>query len=72
MRRQDRNKHQVDWADVIRSDGTHEGWRLDAHGMALLEDGWEPFAVSNVSIYRPELDPPVDTYSERVWFRRAR
>ena len=69
MKRKDL-KWEVDYSDIIRDEHNHEGWKLDAHGLNLLREGWEPFSVTNVSIFLPHTDPPYDTYSERVWFRR--
>jgi hypothetical protein len=73
MRKRDTTQYEIEYADVIRDEPTNQNhWRLDAKGQTLLKEGWEPFSVTNVSIYRPELEPPIDSYSERVWFRRER
>jgi hypothetical protein len=45
-------------------------WILSPGGQALLEDGWEPFSVTVLSVYHPEEPDPQDLFRERVWFRR--
>jgi hypothetical protein len=45
-------------------------WVLTPSGQALLEQGWEPFAVTVLSVYHPEEPGPQDLFRERVWFRR--
>ena len=46
------------------------GWTLTPGGQALLTEGWEPFAVTTLSVYHPEEPEPQDIFRERVWFRR--
>jgi hypothetical protein len=45
-------------------------WVLTPGGQALLDEGWEPFAVTVLSVYHPEEPEPQDLFRERVWFRR--
>jgi hypothetical protein len=67
---------EVQYAGMTLDDTRDEGdqWILGQYGQDLLKDGWEPFAVTNMSVYYPSPDPEVakDQYSERMWFRRRK
>ena len=55
------------WADMMADE---DRWMLTPKGERLLADGWEPFAVTTLSVYHPEEPGPQDIFRERVWFRR--
>jgi hypothetical protein len=70
-----RKKWDVDWADMTSvQDGDFLRWVLNQDGKDLLNDGWEPFSVTCLSVYWPGLpgaeEMAVDKYVERVWFRK--
>jgi hypothetical protein len=58
--------------ELIFADMMPQGdqWILSPLGQKLLDEGWEPFSVTTLSVYHPEEPGPQDIFRERVWFRR--